>query len=97
MSKENEVTLEVYDKLAKIYLDNTTKHDAANPEKAAQKRAWLQKFLESGFGPSKDGGSILEIGAGDGNNSVMLRDLGFKVIASDVAPAFFGGDWEKWV
>lgn len=88
MSKENTKTLQVYEELAGTYLDNTAKHAEADPEKAAQKKQWLKNFLTTGYEPLVEGASILEVGAGSGEDSVMLQSLGFKVTASDNAPAF---------
>lgn len=88
MSKENATTLQVYEELAGTYLDNTAKHTEADPEKAARKKQWLKDFLTTGYEPLVEGASILEIGAGSGEDSVMLQASGFKVTASDNAPAF---------
>lgn len=88
MSEENKKTLETYDKLAKLYLEQTKNHEKNDPEKAKRKAAWLENFCKKGFGGLGKGARILEIGAADGKNSKMLEKLGFEVTASDVAEDF---------
>lgn len=88
MSEQNKLTLEVYQKTAQRYLDNTVEHDKLDPEKAEKKRRKLEQFLMNSFSALPDGASIFEIGAADGQNSRYLSSLGFNVMASDVADAF---------
>ena len=88
MSTENTKTLKVYNTYASAYLDNNQKHAQLDPEKANRKHVWLQNFLHEAFAPFVSNEHVLEIGAGDGSTSIMLRELGFRVTPSDVAPAF---------
>ena len=88
MSKENEKTLKVYDKFAKIYLKQSINHSKNDQEKAKKKFEWLKAFCKQGFETLPPKAKVLEIGAADGENSKMLESLGFNVTASDVADDF---------
>ena len=88
MSKENADTLEVYDKFAQTYLDNSAVHDNLDKDKARRKRAKLNALLKKSFCDLPKGSDIFEIGSGDGTNSWYLKGLGYDVTASDVAPTF---------
>lgn len=88
MSKENEETLKVYDVHAKTYLKQTVQHKKNDPEKAKKKALWLENFCKEGFSNLHVSAKIMEIGAADGENSIMLEKLGFKVTPSDVADDF---------
>lgn len=88
MSVENEKTLDVYDKTAQTYLDNTIAHDKMRPKHAREKREKLAEKIREAFASLPAGAKILEIGAADGDNSKILESLGYDVMASDVAPAF---------
>lgn len=88
MSTENEKTLEVYDKLASVYLENTIKHDAKDPNRAKEKQTKIKNFFKKGFSPLASNAKILEIGAGDGSSSVILKELGFNPVPTDVAEDF---------
>ena len=88
MSEENEKTLRVYDKLAKVYLRQSSSHAQQDPIKSKKKSEWLKNFCNKGFGSLAEHASILEIGAANGNDSKMLEELGFDITASDVADDF---------
>ena len=88
MSTENKKTLEVYNKLASVYLENIIKHDTKNPAKAKKKRAEIKKIFKRGFSNLVEGAKILEIGAGDGSSSIILKELGFNPFPTDVADDF---------
>ena len=88
MSKENDLTLAVYDKMAQVHLDNSTAHDAAQPERARKKQENLSANIREAFSSLPKGAKILEIGSGSGINAKALESLGYDVTASDVAPAF---------
>ena len=88
MSVENTKTLEVYDKLAKAYLENTIKHDTKDSKKAKKKRSDVKKVLKKSFSTLTDNAKILEIGAGDGIASTILKELGFNPFPTDVAEDF---------
>ena len=88
MSEQNKKTLEVYDRLAQKYMDNTVVHDSMDPEKAKKKQAQLESFLLESFKGIPSDCKILEIGSGDGVNALFLKEAGSNVVASDVAEAF---------
>lgn len=88
MSRENETTLAVYDKMAQAYLKNTIKHDERSPQRAAEKKKQLADKLKGAFDSLPAGAKILEIGSADGENAIILESFGYEVVASDVAPAF---------
>lgn len=88
MSKENEDTLAAYDIAAQIYLDNTIAHDKKRPKHALDKKKQLTNNLRQAFDTLPSGAKILEVGSADGENAKILESFGFKVTASDVAPAF---------
>lgn len=88
MSRQNQATLAVYDRLAKKYMDNTVAHSQLSPEKARKKQSVLEEFLLESFNETLSNGKILEIGSGDGSNALFLKNFGFDIIASDVADAF---------
>ena len=88
MSRQNQATLAVYDRLAKKYMDNTAAHSQLSPEKARKKQSTLEQFLFESFNGAIGKGKILEIGSGDGSNALFLKNSGFDIVASDVADAF---------
>lgn len=95
MSIENQKILEVYDKLAKRYLENTAVNYEQNAEKVQRKKAELKSFLEEGFSSLAKGGKVLEIGSSDGMDAEILESLGFEVTPSDVAEDFLEAIREK--
>lgn len=95
MSEQNKKTLEVYDRLAQKYIDNTAVHDRMNPERAKERKAKIESFLLESFTKMPKGGKILEVGSGDGANATFLRDAGFNVVASDVAEPFLNSCHQK--
>jgi 2-polyprenyl-3-methyl-5-hydroxy-6-metoxy-1,4-benzoquinol methylase len=88
MSKENELTVKVYEKYANRYLETSSIHDSIDPEKAKRKAEKLNKFLEKSFSNLPKDAKIFEIGSGDGTNIEYLSRLGFNVTGSDIADAF---------
>ncbi|MCI8640394.1 MAG: class I SAM-dependent methyltransferase [Clostridia bacterium] len=88
MSKENKKTLEVYQKLANVYLSNNLKHDELDPVKAEKKLQKLHEFIKLSFSSLPKHAKIFEIGSGDGLNAKFIENLGFKVTASDTAYSF---------
>lgn len=88
MSRENQQTVQIYQKTASQYLANSVTHDQLNPDRAAQKRIMLEKLLSQTFSNLPVGAKILEIGSADGANASYLTQLGYDVTASDIAPAF---------
>ncbi len=85
MSKENKKTLEIYEEYGKNYLDNTNHRNSEKKKEVDEenKTAILDAFSKLG-----SEARILEIGAGDGEASLMAKKLGFKAYASDV-PDYF--------
>lgn len=88
MSYENKKTLEVYERCAAIYLDNTNKHDNLDMVKAKKKKEKLERFIKDSFSSLPIGSKILEIGSADGGNALYLKSLGYDVTASDVSDIF---------
>ena len=88
MSKENQITVDAYQKTAKQYLLNSVEHDHLDQEKAKRKKAKLEKFLKESFSSIPDGSKIFEIGSADGENAKYLESLGYQVTPSDIADDF---------
>ena len=88
MSIENQITLDVYEKLANVYLNNTIKHNMLDLEKAKLEIEELKKFLKNSFSSLPKNSKILEIGSANGEKSKYLQELGYKVTPSDIATDF---------
>ena len=88
MSQENKKTVQVYQETAHLYLENSAVHDSLDPEKAKRKQAKLQKLIKESFSSLPTNAKVFEIGSGEGLNAKFMKDLGFKVTASDTATAF---------
>ena len=88
MSKENEKTVEVYKEKASIYIQTGIKHDNLHFEKAQKKRKKLENFIKKNLELFPKNITVFEIGSGDGTNAKYMKDLGYKVIGSDIADAF---------
>lgn len=88
MSKENERTLEVYQKKANIYIENNLKHFNIDPVKAENEQKKLEKLIKDSFSDLPKDSKIFEIGSGDGTNSKFIESLGYKITASDIADDF---------
>lgn len=88
MSKENEKTVKVYEQKAEVYIETGTKHDNLNIEKAKSKRKKLESFIKESIGQLPEGSKVFEIGSADGSNAKYIKELGYKIIASDIAEAF---------
>ena len=88
MSKENEKTVQVYEKNANKYLETSIEHDNLDPDKAKRKREKLEKFIKDNIEVLPKGAKVLEIGSGDGSNAKYIESLGYDVTASDVAEDF---------
>ena len=97
MSKENEITVEVYEQKANTYLETGVKHDNLDIEKAKLKREKLQNFIKSNIELLPKGSKVFEIGSGDGANAKYIKDLGYKVTGSDIADAFIKATRDKGV
>ncbi len=88
MSKENNKTITVYEKMAKQYIENSLKHDHLDATRALEKRKELENIISNSFKSIPEGSNILEIGSADGANAKILSDMGYNVTASDVASYF---------
>lgn len=88
MSEENKKTVEIYKKVAHLYLATSKEHDRLYPNKAKQKQERLQKLIKESFSSLPKNSKIFEIGSGSGENAKFIENLGFKVTASDTAEAF---------
>ena len=88
MSKENKSTVEIYEKIAHLYLATSKEHDRLYPTDAAKKEERLKKLIKESFSTLKKGSKILEIGSGSGDNAKFIKNLGFEVTASDTAKSF---------
>lgn len=95
MSIENEKTLEIYNEKAKTYLKTSIEHDNLNPEKAKRKHEKLEKFIKTNIETLPKGAKIFEIGSADGTNAKYIEQLGYEVIASDVAEDFINATKSK--
>lgn len=88
MSKENELTIEVYEKYGDKYLARNTE-DVKNNQRARinndRHMRQLEKYL---YGLSKDS-KIFEIGSASGRDAKLIRALGYtNITVSDVANYF---------
>lgn len=97
MSLENEKTVEVYTKLANLYIHNSLEKESEDVEAAQRKRKQLQDFLRLAFSTLSDNALVFEIGSGAGENAEFLAQRGFSVTASDVAPAFINETRERGI
>ena len=97
MSKENDITVEVYKKKANIYLKTSIKHDNIDLDKAKCKRQKLEQFIKNNIEILPKGSKILEIGSGDGTNAQYIEKLGYDVTESDIAEDFIKATNSKGV
>lgn len=88
MSNENKKTLEVYQKTAHLYLENSAEHDRIDPAKAKKKSEKLQELIKTSFSSLPQNSKIFEIGSGEGKNAKYIQSLGFDITASDTADSF---------
>ena len=88
MSKENEKTLRVYDKLGGQYIKGTALHIEKDPDKAQKKRQRQDEFLKKSFSLLAPRDKIFDIGSGGGEDAESLVKLGYRVTASDVSEYF---------
>ncbi len=88
MSIQNKKTLEVYQKVAKNYLESTKLANSTYKENAIRAKKELQEFIKETFNEIPKGSKVLEIGSADGENAKYIQELGFDVTPSDVADDF---------
>jgi len=63
-------------------------HDKIDPEKAKYKREQLEKFIRTNIELLPKGSKVFEIGSADGTNAEYIKQLGYEIIASDMAEDF---------
>lgn len=88
MSRENELTIEVYEKYGDKYLARNMTDLENNPKakRDNEKQARLLEKYTQGLPPNAP---IFEVGAGSGRDAKTLIDLGFRnVMVSDAANFF---------
>ena len=95
MSKENEKTVSVYKHYAAKYMENTLKKNDEEPEDTKIKELKLQRFLKESFSTLSRDSVIFEIGSGAGENATYLLDIGYNIVASDVAEDFLLAEKDK--
>lgn len=88
MSKENKKTLEVYNQTANMYLTQTIELEKLEPIKIEKKRKELETLIKNNFSDLTTNAKVFEIGSGDGISAKIIKNLGFNITASDVAPDF---------
>ena len=89
MSKENQHTLEIYEKLFQEYFEGTKRRiRSRGVEKSAIKAEQEHNFWFEGFKTLGDHADILEIGSADGLGAKALAKHGFNVTASDTVGGF---------
>lgn len=88
MSKENDLTVKVYEKKASVYLKTTIEHDNLDLEKAKRKRKKLNDFIKINMELLPKNSKVLEIGSADGVNAAYIKELGYNITASDIANDF---------
>lgn len=88
MSLENDKTLKVYEKVAKNYLESTTKADSLYKKEAKRTKLKLEKIIKETFELLPKGSKILEVGSGSGGLAKYIDSLGFNITPSDIAKDF---------
>ena len=85
MSNENKKTVKAYQKKAKQYLFNNSIIDPIDIKKETNKTHY---FIRNSLKYLPCGSKILEIGAGNGDNSLYIKKLGYNITSSDIADDF---------
>ena len=88
MSKENTLTVEVYEKYAEKYIENSRNKELEDISLAREKEKKLLDFFLKSFSNLPSNSKILEIGSGGGENADLLKKSGFDIIASDASNLF---------
>ena len=84
MSRENQKTLQVYEKYYRAYLEGEAKREKARPGKTKKEA----RFVDEGFKSLPRPTRILEIGSGSGLMAKALSSLGYLVTPSDAVEGF---------
>ncbi len=85
MSNENKKTVKAYQKKAKQYLINNSIIDPIDIKKETSK---THRFIKNSLSYLPYGSKVLEIGAGNGDNSLYIKKLGYNITSSDIADDF---------
>jgi 2-polyprenyl-3-methyl-5-hydroxy-6-metoxy-1,4-benzoquinol methylase len=85
MSIQNKKTLEVYNKCADKYLKCNAINDS-NDMVVYKKQ--LYKFISNSLKYIPKNSKVLEVGAADGSTSLYIKELGYDITSSDIAPIF---------
>ena len=97
MSIENEKTVKIYEENASIYLNSSINHDNLDPERAKNKRERLENFIKTNLEKFPKNSKVFEFGCADGANAKFIKDLGYDITASDVAPDFISETKSKGI
>ena len=88
MSIQNKKTLEAYQIAAKNYLNSIELVNKEYMGNATKAKRELHSLIKKTFKDLPKDSKVLEVGAGDGENSKFIKKLGYKVTSSDVADDF---------
>ena len=88
MSIQNQKTLDIYQRVAKNYLESTKLANATYKSQAEKAKRELQDFIKKTFKTVPIGSKVLEVGSADGEISKYIQNLGYDVTPSDVANDF---------
>lgn len=88
MSLENDKTLKVYEKVAKNYLESTTKENNLYKEESKKSKLELESFIKNILKDLPNDSKILEVGSGSGELAKYIDSLGFNITPSDIAKDF---------
>ena len=88
MSIQNKKTLEAYQIAAKNYLNSIELVNKEYKGNATKAKRELHSLIKKTFKDLPKDSKVLEVGAGDGENSKFIKKLGYKVTSSDVADDF---------
>ena len=88
MSIENKKTLEVYQKVAKNYLNSASLISMKYPETVVKMDEENKKFIKNVFKNVPKGSKVLEVGSANGHIAKFIQELGYTVTVSDVADDF---------
>ena len=88
MSKENQETLEVYEKYADEYLKGSQLRLQHEPERLAKKRQKMLDWIAKGIAGLPKDATYFEFGSGDGEDVELFRELGVEITPSDAPESF---------
>ena len=88
MSIQNQKTLDIYQRVAKNYLESTKLANVTYKSQAEKAKRELHDFIKKTFKTVPIGSKVLEVGSADGEISKYIQNLGYDVTPSDVANDF---------